>query len=96
MAQATPYTELHQGSKSASESAADLGERAWEQTAAAAMSARDAVREHPVATVAIVAGLAFAVGALWKLGQARQQTRTESLLARLSELQRELPRRWRM
>jgi len=32
-----------------------------------------------------IAGVAFAVGALWKLGQARQQTRTESLLARLSE-----------
>ena len=96
MAQATPYAELHQDSKSPSETAADLGERAWEQTAAVARSAADAVREHPVATVALIAGLAFAVGALWKLGRQRPQTRTESLLARLSQLQGELPRRWRM
>jgi len=96
VAQATPYAELHQDSKSPSETAADLGERAWEQTAAVARSAADAVREHPVATVALIAGLAFAVGALWKLGRQRPQTRTESLLARLSQLQGELPRRWRM
>ena len=102
MAQASPYPDLHQHpdlhqrSKSMSEAAADLGERAWEQTTAVAGSARDTIREHPVTTVAIIAGLAFAVGALWKIGQARQQTRTESLLARLSDLQGELPRRWRM
>jgi len=95
VAQASPYTDLHQHSKPMTQAATDLGARAWEESAAAAESVRDAVREHPIATVAIIAGLAFAVGALWKIGLARQQTPTESLLARLSDLQRDLPRRWR-
>jgi ElaB/YqjD/DUF883 family membrane-anchored ribosome-binding protein len=96
VAQAFPDTEFHQRSKPMSETATDLGTRAWEQTTAVAVAARDTVREHPVATAAVIAGLAFAVGALWKIGQGRQQTRAESLLARLSDLQGELPRRWRM
>jgi len=49
--------------------------------------------------LAIAAGLAFAVGALWKLGQQRQsQSRLDSWLAHLPELpsrQTLLPRRWR-
>ena len=96
MAQASPYTDLQQSSKPISEMVSDLGKHAWEQTAAAGESARETVREHPFATVAVIAGLAFAVGALWKIGQARQQTQAESLLARLSDLPSGLPRRWRM
>jgi hypothetical protein len=61
-----------------------------------AAAARDTVQEHPIATLAIVAGLAFAVGALWKVGQSRQQTPVDALLSRLGELQNQLPRRWRM
>ena len=39
--------------------------------------------------------LAFAVGALWKIGQPRGRTRMESLMSRLGDLQKELPRGWR-
>jgi hypothetical protein len=74
----------------------ELGEQAFDHTTEAAAAARDAVKEHPIATLAIVAGLAFAVGALWKIGQSRQQTSVDSLLSRLGELQNQLPRRWRM
>jgi hypothetical protein len=74
----------------------ELGQQAFDHTTEAAASARDTVKEHPIATLAIVAGLAFAVGALWKIGQSRQQTRIDSLLSRLGELQDQLPRRWRI
>jgi hypothetical protein len=74
----------------------ELGEQAFDHTTEAAAAGRDTVKEHPIATLAIVAGLAFAVGALWTIGQSRQQTRVDSLLSRLGELQNQLPRRWRM
>jgi ElaB/YqjD/DUF883 family membrane-anchored ribosome-binding protein len=96
VAQVSPYNNLRDHPKALSETATDLGERAWEQTTAAAESAGEIIKQHPIATVAVVAGLAFAVGALWKMGHGRQQTVAESLLNRLSDLQRELPRRWRL
>jgi hypothetical protein len=74
----------------------ELGEQAFDRTTEAAAAARDTVKEHPIATLAIVAGLAFAVGALWKIGKSGQQTRVDSLLSRLGDLQNQLPRRWRM
>lgn len=58
----------------------------------------DAIRERPYTALAVAAGLAFAIGALWKLGQQRPQTRLESLLNQLPELPGRdslLPSRWR-
>src|SRR5262245_12634194 len=73
----------------------DFGER----VGAMAGELRAGIAQHPYTTVAIVAGLAFAVGALWKLGQSRQpQSRLDAWLAQLPELPRRdhlLPRRWR-
>jgi hypothetical protein len=73
----------------------ELGERAG--TMASELGA--AIKERPYTTLAIAAGLAFAVGALWKLGQQRQpKSRLDAWLAQLPELpSREslLPRRWR-
>lgn len=73
----------------------DFGERAR----ATAGELRAGIAQHPYTTVAIVAGLAFAVGALWKLGQSRQpQSRLDAWLAQLPELPRRdhlLPRHWR-
>jgi hypothetical protein len=43
------------------------------------------VKEYPMTTLAVAAGLAFAVGALWKAGRPRQ-TRLEALQARLPDL----------
>jgi len=65
------------------------------RTTQAAAATVDAVREHPLATLAIVAGVAFAIGALWKIGSSRRETTMGSLLSRVGELQDQLPRRWR-
>src|SRR5262245_53873668 len=59
---------------------------------------RAAVERHPYTTLAIAAGLAFAVGALWKLGQNRQPySRLDAWLAQLPELpsRERMLRRWR-
>jgi hypothetical protein len=50
-----------------------------------------AVKNRPYATLAIAAGLAFAVGALWKLGRRRPQTRLEALRAQLPHVRNRMP-----
>jgi hypothetical protein len=82
-------------SQSYAETAAEFGEAVRERGSQAAAVARDTVKDHPVATLAVIGGLAFAVGALWKIGQSRQRSPIDSLLGRLSDLQAELPRRWK-
>jgi hypothetical protein len=76
------------------ETGRDIGERAGDL----AQQIGDAIKERPYTTVAIAAGLAFAVGALWKLGHQRSQSRLEALLAQMPELPGRdslIPRRWR-
>ncbi len=74
----------------------ELGEQAFDRTTEEAAAASDTDKEYTIATLAIDAWLAFAVGALWKIGQSRQQTTSvDSLLSRLGELQNQLPRHWR-
>ena len=79
-----------------SEGTSEFGEEVLDRAARAASATVDAVKEHPMATLAIVAGVAFAIGALWKIGSSRRQTTMESLFSRLGELQDQLPRRWRI
>lgn len=43
------------------------------------------IKEYPMTTLAVAAGFAFAVGALWKVGRPRP-SRWESLQSRLPEL----------
>jgi ElaB/YqjD/DUF883 family membrane-anchored ribosome-binding protein len=96
VAQSTSYGHLSQHERAnLTDTAGDLAQRSWEQAASVVQTARDTVKENPVATIAIVAGLAFAVGALWKIGQPRGRTRMESLMSRLGDQQKELPRGWR-
>src|SRR5262249_53958871 len=57
-----------------------------------------AVKERPYATLAVAAGLAFALGAVWKLKHQQPQSRLDALRAQLPEmpaLEGWLPRRWR-
>ena len=86
---------LHQHSEGILDQVSEAGARAG----TIANEIGEAIKERPYATLAIAAGLAFAVGALWKLGQQRQsQSRLDSWLAHLPELpsrQTLLPRRWR-
>lgn len=86
------------------DTAARAGEYAVESAQAAGKEASRlagevsaAAREHPYATLAIAAGLAFAVGALWKMGS-RPQSRYDALLARLPDVPNSSalwPRNWR-
>ncbi len=87
------------------ESAARVGEYVSDQAKAAADEAGrlanetvNAARENPYTTVAIAAGLAFALGALWKMRSGRQQSNLDALLARLPDLPSRnnlWPRAWR-
>ena len=75
------------------ESAREAGHRAL----TLAEDIADTVREHPYTALAVAAGLAFAVGALWKLGQQRPRGSLEALLRNLPELpgrDRFLSNRW--
>jgi hypothetical protein len=94
VAYTSSYTDPQHRSQPGSE-AMDLGARAWDRAATAGEAARESVKEHPIVTVAVIAGLAFAIGALWKIGRPRQPSRVEALLSRLAELPTDLPRRWR-
>jgi hypothetical protein len=82
--------------KSTMDQAADLGQQALDQATEAATMARDTVKEHPLTTLAVIGGLAFAIGALWKMQQSNKVSRADALMARLSDLQHQLPKRWRM
>jgi hypothetical protein len=76
------------------ETAREAGRRAVSLTEDIA----DAIKERPYTALAIAAGLAFAVGALWKLGQRHPHTRLGDLLGHLPELPGRdslLPSRWR-
>ena len=81
--------------KSRTDQAAELGRQAIDQATEAATVARDTVKEHPLTTLAVVGGLAFAIGALWKLQQSSKTSRVDTLMQHLSGLQQQLPKRWR-
>lgn len=68
------------------------------EVAARADRGAEMVKEHPFATLALAAGLAFALGALWKMHSSSKQSRVDALLAHLPTLpsrQTIWPRRWR-
>jgi len=60
----------------------EFGERA--QTLAEDLAA--AVKARPYTTLAVAAGAAFAMGALWMISRQRPQTRLEALRAYMPEL----------
>jgi hypothetical protein len=87
MAQSYPNayrTEPHrQHTEGVMDQVSELGERAQTLTE----DLIEAVKERPYTTLAIAAGAAFAVGALWMIGrQIRPQTRLEALQAYLPEI----------
>jgi hypothetical protein len=85
---------LEQVGEQVGESAREAGRRAAGLTDDIA----DAIRERPYTALAITAGLAFAVGALWQLGQQHPRAPLASLLGNLPELPGRdsiLPSRWR-
>jgi hypothetical protein len=74
---------IHEHSDGIFDQVSDMGERAGTMANELGM----AIKERPYTTLAIAAGLAFAVGAIWKLGQQRQpQSRLDAWRAQLPEL----------
>src|SRR5262245_18233838 len=65
----------------------EYGERAETMTEEFAA----AIRRRPYATLAVAVSLAFPVGALWKLGHRRPQTRLEAPRAQLPDVRTRLP-----
>jgi len=65
----------------------ELGARA--ETIAEELAA--AIKERPYTTLAIAAGLAFAVGAIWKIGHRQPPTRIEALRARMPDMRGRMP-----
>ncbi|HWB44652.1 MAG TPA: hypothetical protein VG900_04365 [Hyphomicrobiaceae bacterium] len=66
-------------------------EKAQEMGDAARTAADDlahTIRQHPYASMLIAAGLAFSLGALWKMGRSRPISRLEALRAQLPDLSR--------
>ncbi len=76
-----------------SQSARELGSRAGSMAEELAV----AIKERPYTTLAVAAGLAFALGAVWKLGHRQPPSRLQSLLAQLPEMptRESLLGRWR-
>ena len=60
----------------------EIGERAREL----ASEITEMVKKNPFTTIAIAAGLAFAVGALWKAGRPSPPSQLDSLRSRLNDL----------
>lgn len=76
-----------------SETAQDLGARA----VGLAGEFATAIRERPYTALAMAAGFAFAVGALWKIGHRRPTSRWDALTAHMQGLpsgQKLLGRHW--
>lgn len=90
--------ELKEGAARVGEKVAEQAQVAADETGRLAGEIAAAARERPYATIAIAAGLAFALGALWKMRTARQHSNLDGLLARLPDLPSPnsiLPRSWR-
>lgn len=57
-----------------------------ERAAEVADDAVGLVKQHPYTTLAVAAGLAFAVGALWKMQSRPHRSQLDQLLARVPDL----------
>jgi hypothetical protein len=80
--------------------AMDMGEKAAESATEAGRAAVGTMREYPLATAAIIAGVAFALGALWKSGSNNRSSSVwrnmNSYVDRFNDTVADnLPRRWR-
>jgi ElaB/YqjD/DUF883 family membrane-anchored ribosome-binding protein len=93
------YTEeLKDNAARAGEYVSEQARAAADETGRIAGEIAAAARERPYTTIAVAAGLAFALGALWKMRSGRQQSNLDALLARLPDMPSRsslLPRSWR-
>ena len=86
-----------QGSQTIVNQVTDTARDMTNRAGSIAQELASSVRERPYTTLAIAAGLAFAIGAVWKLGQRQPPSAMERLLAQMPELpdRHSLTRWWR-
>jgi hypothetical protein len=78
----TPRTETGEHGEKFGPDMQEFGERASELGS----EITEMVKNNPFTTIAIAAGLAFAVGALWKVSRPSPQSHLDSLRSRLNDL----------
>ncbi len=75
--------------------ARDIGEKAVDAASEAGRMVHSTAREYPVTTGLLIAGVAFALGALWKSGSYRRNS-VYGYLDRINDAMGDMPRRyWR-
>jgi hypothetical protein len=88
--------EVKDRARKAYDTARDVGGQAMERTSEATRAVADTARQHPIGTLVVVAGLAFAVGALWKMRSDSRRSQIDSLMSQLSDFaQRQRSQFWR-
>lgn len=75
--------------------AMDMGEKAMEAVGDAGSAVTQTAREYPITTAVMIAGVAFALGALWKSGSWRRRSSMHGYMDRMGEMMADLPRRMR-
>jgi hypothetical protein len=80
--------------------AMEMGEKAAGAASEAGRMATGTMREYPIATAAVIAGVAFALGALWKSGTNNRRhpmwRNMNSYMDRINDtIADNVPRRWR-
>jgi hypothetical protein len=73
----------------------DAGEKAIEAASQAGTAVASTAREYPVTTGLVIAGVAFALGALWKSGSWRRRSGVAGYVDRMNETLSDMPRRLR-
>lgn len=83
----SPYSgdEFQDTVEEAKTQVSEMAQRAGNEVRTAAEEVKDLVVRNPYATLAVAAGLAFAVGALWKLNS-RPSSRFERILRDLQNI----------
>jgi hypothetical protein len=77
----------HKNAEGVSNQVSELAARA--ETIAEELAA--AIKERPYTTLAIAGGLAFAIGAIWKIDHRQPPTRIEALRARMPDMRGRMP-----
>ena len=77
-----------EGAKAVSDKAQDLGSQALDQAEEWLKPVGLSIKERPMTCLAVVGGVAFALGAYWTMRSARSQSRFDELAQQLSDYAR--------
>lgn len=88
-----PYQDAAEAMQDMRNQVSKYADEAGKQALSLAGEVKNVATRHPFATIAVAAGLAFTIGALWKLNQPR--SRFDDLWDRLPNRSDLMGRRWR-